>query len=210
MVKSLEQKIREIAEKEIDRDILYLNEGMMFFDFPYPHFLGLELTREQRMGNFIELYEKIKSRNTPSLIYIPLQHIYYQRGIPMPSISLEARSKRKINFVSHGDYYNFFLHCIEDPTVIGSNGSDINYIVHGKIYRDFMSTKEFIRLEGIKQLGTIESSPHFSSFNQTRYEHSLLTAIITEVVLTNLGFNKQDIELGIVSGLFHIFIGLLI
>lgn len=74
---------------------------------------------------------------------------------------------------------------------------------NGQIYRDFYHTREFGRLGGIKQLGTVWNTSLNPSNYQTRLVHSLVAAAMMDLVLYWNGFSDEDRHLGIAAGLCH-------
>lgn len=82
-------------------------------------------------------------------------------------------------------------------------GTDFRYYPFGEIYQDLTQTSEFGRLQKIRQLGTVGSSPINACQDQSRSFHSYVTAIMMDIVLTQNNFSKKERELGIASALYH-------
>ena len=60
-------KIIEIAKSTVPSDNLYLDEALdVFQNLPFP-ILGVHLTKNQRMQNFIDLYEKLAEGEAASI-----------------------------------------------------------------------------------------------------------------------------------------------
>ena len=90
----------------------------------------------------------------------------------------------------------------EVPYIINNLNSNFNYIFKG-FYRKLTYFEPFRRLFDVKQWGTIQTIPWAFVANHTRAAHSLITAAITNIVLTINNFDDQTIKLGIAAGLCH-------
>jgi len=198
MPTDLENRITDIARDEIREDNISIEDGMRVFD---DQFSLLGVDRERRMQGFIELHERYSKYNTKNLLFVP--------RVQLPEFPF------KYEDIAGHDYYSFFNHAIDSKMDVSipcltyrGMIHDIhkpgnNYIVHGEIYLDFMGTREFGRLLWVKQLGTVSYAAFFTSLNHNRFEHSLLTSVINELVLVNGNFDENLINLGIAAGHFH-------
>lgn len=81
--------------------------------------------------------------------------------------------------------------------------SSFGYVVHGQIYHELMQTPTFSRLRYVSQLGTTFTHPFFVESPGTRADHSLLAAVLGEVVGDSINLNQADVDHLVVSLLFH-------
>jgi HD superfamily phosphohydrolase len=145
---------------------------------------------------FLECYDKLQPSNTPNLICMPAV------AVPWPELTPEQAGAII--------YHEFFKNGIEDArycTIFDGIGRDRqgtrNYAVHGKIYHDLQQLSEYGRLAGVHQLGTISHALMYFMLGHTRDDHSLRTAVMTELALRINGFAEPLVKLGIASGLLH-------
>jgi HD superfamily phosphohydrolase len=197
-INDLERRIRDIAHTAVGEDNFALDEGLRQFNRRLP---GHHLSKKSRMQQFIEMYDEIMGENTRNVLFVPQSLV--------PSWPLAK------NDIACLDYFNFFWHGIEDscyehipgapiPDILPRRSIDsLNYIIHGKVYHEFMGTQEFTRLGSVRQLGTIAHAFVYFFLHQTREDHSLRTALINDLVLTRIKASEHDIILGIVAGLYH-------
>ncbi|MDP2750580.1 MAG: hypothetical protein Q8O89_07150 [Nanoarchaeota archaeon] len=186
----LEEKIAEIVEKEFPGNY-FLGGAMDVFDQSVSPFIKAP-PRQRRMELFLDEYKKNSCKSAKNLFYI---------GKPADSRQLDLESN-----IAKRDYLHFFKEAVEDythMTLPGYNGRFDIYFMHGEIYRDANHIGILNRLFNIKQLGLLNSEVVIAGFNQTRYLHSLSTALLTELCLTRNGFSEKEINLGIISGLLH-------
>lgn len=92
----------------------------------------------------------------------------------------------------------------DDVSYLGMHASHFSYVIHGEIFRDFMSNPAVTRLQRIKQLGTVTSTWEFyMNSSNTRYLHSLVVAMLGDVVLTKYGFDERSKNLCIAAAFLH-------
>lgn len=107
-------------------------------------------------------------------------------------------------FGSLGDADRFWSDWHEDGIrVVGRDGSSFGYIAFGDIYQDFVRTETMARLGRIAQLGGSRFNQDVYPASHTRLYHSIVTAILGEVVGERLGLSQKEINLLIVSCLLH-------
>ncbi len=81
--------------------------------------------------------------------------------------------------------------------------STFGYAAHGKIYHDLMATETFGRIRMVSQTGGLDMHPFYGHARGTRAGHSLLTAVLAEVVGERLGIPYDEIKHLIAAGLYH-------
>ncbi|MBI1970573.1 hypothetical protein HYS47_02415 [Candidatus Woesearchaeota archaeon] len=125
-------------------------------------------------------------RSTPYLHYCP----------PLDLSDLSTGSRSSLSLYSH-----FLNDAWEDVIHVAAPLSHISYLVHGKPYFDIMSTGAFQRLGWITNLGV--TSIDVITAEHSRIPHSILQAVMAELVLRKHNASERDVHLGIFAGLLH-------
>ena len=125
--------------------------------------------------------------------YLPRSTPYIKHNPPL-SLSDAPRS-------SFARYWLLNYATWEDALVVTAPFSHVSYIVHGKPYHDIINTRVFQRLGWITNLGV--TSIDIITAEHSRIPHSILQAVMAELVLRKHNASERDIHLGIFAGLLH-------
>jgi len=100
--------------------------------------------------------------------------------------------------------FSYWMDKFDEPQWFSLPKSSFGYILHedSNIYNDLKSIPSVGRLYNIKQLGMATFGPVFYT-THTRYSHSIIMAIMTELILTDKNFLHDEINLGIISAMLH-------
>ncbi len=87
------------------------------------------------------------------------------------------------------------------------NGTDFSYAIadepNGEVYRDSLSNVVRSRLIRVHQLGIVGTSSNNACQDQTRDFHSLVAAVMMDLVLTRNGFGTRQRRRGIFAANYH-------
>ncbi len=151
--------------------------------------------------------------DTPNLKYIE------REGIWMDYPSLHAKHReileagtadprymeliRKVGAIrsSWADLIGYFHDKVGNSFPFHLQGSHVSYLVRGEIYTDVVWHPKFSRIRHISNLGPVSIDIYDAT--HSRGDHSIVAAMMMELILRHNGFSEHDVNLGILSALLH-------